>query len=36
VNIIFAVCAHYRRSHTVALLRKLDQEQRHGFRWYSP
>jgi DNA-binding MurR/RpiR family transcriptional regulator len=35
VNIIFAVCAHYRRSHTVALLRKADQEQRHGFRWYS-
>ena len=35
MNLIFTVCALYRRSRTVALLRKADEEQRHGFRWYS-
>jgi DNA-binding MurR/RpiR family transcriptional regulator len=32
---LFIVCAHYRRSRTLALLKKIDYEQRHGFRWYA-
>lgn len=35
INIIFTICAHYKHSRTLALLRQVDQEQRHGFRWYS-
>jgi DNA-binding MurR/RpiR family transcriptional regulator len=34
VNILFTICAHYRRSRTLALFKKVDQEQRHGYRWY--
>jgi DNA-binding MurR/RpiR family transcriptional regulator len=34
INVLFTVCAHYRRSRTVALFEEVDQEQRHGFRWY--
>ncbi len=35
INILFTMCAHYRRGRTLALLKKVDQEQRHGYRWYS-
>ncbi len=31
---IVVACANYRRSRTLSLLKKVDQEQRHGFRWY--
>lgn len=34
VHVLFTICAHYRRSRTLALLGKVDYEQRHGFRWY--
>jgi RpiR family carbohydrate utilization transcriptional regulator len=34
INILFAVCAHYRRARTLEVLKQVDQEQRHGFRWY--
>lgn len=35
LNVLLTVCAHYRRARTFRILRKVDQEQRHGFRWYS-
>jgi len=34
INILFTICAHYRRARTLAVLKKVDLEQRHGFRWY--
>lgn len=34
IHVLFTICAHYRRARTLALLKKVDQEQRHGFRWY--
>jgi len=34
INILFSVCAHYRRARTLEVLKQVDQEQRHGFRWY--
>jgi RpiR family carbohydrate utilization transcriptional regulator len=34
IHVLFTICDHYRRSRTLALLKKVDQEQRHGFRWY--
>jgi RpiR family carbohydrate utilization transcriptional regulator len=33
-NVIVVGCANYRRSRTLALMKELEQEQRHGFRWY--
>jgi len=35
-NVLVGACANYRRSRTLALLKKVEQEQRHGFRWYEP
>jgi DNA-binding MurR/RpiR family transcriptional regulator len=35
LNVLLTVCAHYRRARTLRILKKADQEQRHGFRWYS-
>jgi len=34
LHVLFTICAHYRRTRTLALLEKVDYEQRHGFRWY--
>jgi DNA-binding MurR/RpiR family transcriptional regulator len=34
LNLIVAGCANYRRSRTLNLLKKVEEEQRHGFRWY--
>ena len=34
INVLLTVCAHYRRSRTLAILRRVDQEQRYGYRWY--
>lgn len=34
LHVFFTVCAHYRRTRTLAVLEKVDYEQRHGFRWY--
>jgi RpiR family carbohydrate utilization transcriptional regulator len=34
MNVLLTVCAHYRRARTLQILKKVDHEQRHGFRWY--
>jgi DNA-binding MurR/RpiR family transcriptional regulator len=34
LNLIVAGCANYRRSRTLKLLKRVEEEQRHGFRWY--
>jgi DNA-binding MurR/RpiR family transcriptional regulator len=34
LNVVVVACANYRRSRTLAVLKKVDTEQRHGFRWY--
>lgn len=34
LNALVNACAHYRPARTVALMRKADEEQKHGFRWY--
>jgi RpiR family carbohydrate utilization transcriptional regulator len=34
LNVIVAACANYRRSRTLNLLKRVEEEQRHGFRWY--
>jgi len=36
VNAILAACGQYRRSHTMSVAREIAEEQRKGFRWYSP
>ena len=33
-NVMVAACANHRRSRTLALLKQVEQEERHGFRWY--
>ncbi|ABF43058.1 transcriptional regulator, RpiR family [Candidatus Koribacter versatilis Ellin345] len=33
-NVMLTICAHYREARTMKTLKKLDQEQRHGYRWY--
>ena len=33
-NVIVVACANYRRTRTLTLMKQLEQEQRHGFRWY--
>jgi DNA-binding MurR/RpiR family transcriptional regulator len=34
IHVLFTICAHYRRTRTLGLLKKADQEQRQGYRWY--
>jgi DNA-binding MurR/RpiR family transcriptional regulator len=34
-NIILVTCANYRKARTIAQLKKAEEEQRTGFRWYS-
>ena len=34
LNVFLTVCAHQYRSRTLRVLKKADQEQRYGFRWY--
>jgi len=34
LNVIIAACANYRRSRTLTLLKLVEDEQKHGFRWY--
>jgi DNA-binding MurR/RpiR family transcriptional regulator len=34
LNALIAACASLQRSRTLALLRDVDEEQRHGSRWY--
>jgi RpiR family carbohydrate utilization transcriptional regulator len=33
-NAIVVACSNFRRSHTLALLKKVAEEQKHGSRWY--
>jgi len=33
LNVIVVACANYKRSRTLTLLKKVEEEQRHGFRW---
>ena len=34
INILFTMCAYYRRARTLKILKKVAHEQRHGYRWY--
>jgi len=34
LNVIVVACANHKRQRTLAVLKKVEQEQRHGFRWY--
>jgi DNA-binding MurR/RpiR family transcriptional regulator len=34
LNVIIAACGNYKRSRTLTILKKVQEEQRHGFRWY--
>lgn len=34
LNALLAACANVQRSRTLGLLREVDEEQRHGSRWY--
>lgn len=34
LNAVVVACANYQRSRTLSLLKKVEEEQRHGFRWY--
>jgi DNA-binding MurR/RpiR family transcriptional regulator len=34
LNALLAACANVRRSRTLRLVREIDEEQRHGWRWY--
>ena len=36
MNVIVVACANYRRARTLALMQKVEEEQKHGFRWYEP
>jgi len=36
MNVFVVACANYRRSPTLALMKKVEEEQKHGFRWYEP
>ena len=33
-NAIIVACSNFRRAHTLALLKNVSEEQRHGSRWY--
>jgi len=33
-NAIVVACSNFRRSHTLTLLKKVSEEQKHGSRWY--
>jgi RpiR family carbohydrate utilization transcriptional regulator len=33
-NVIVVACANHRRPRTLKLVKQLEQEERHGFRWY--
>jgi len=33
-NAFIVACANYRRSATLAIMKKVDEEQRYGFRWF--
>jgi len=34
INAILMACASYKRTRTLSLLRQVEEEQKHGFRWF--
>lgn len=34
LNLLLVACSHYRRAHTLSILREAEKEQRIGFRWF--
>jgi DNA-binding MurR/RpiR family transcriptional regulator len=34
INAILNACATYKRARTLTLLRQVEEEQKHGFRWF--
>src|SRR6202142_1930889 len=34
LNVLVVACANYKRGRTLTIVKQLEQEQRHGFRWY--
>lgn len=34
INAILTACASYKRTRTLAVLRRVEDEQKHGFRWF--
>jgi DNA-binding MurR/RpiR family transcriptional regulator len=34
INAILVACASYKRARTLTLLRQVEEEQKHGFRWF--
>jgi len=36
MNALVSACANVDRNHTLSLLKEVDEEQRHGSRWYTP
>jgi RpiR family carbohydrate utilization transcriptional regulator len=34
LNLIVVACANHKRARTLSILKKVQDEQRHGFRWY--
>lgn len=36
LNLLLVACAEDRRMHTLAIVKKVAEEQRRGFRWYEP
>jgi len=35
INVFLTLVAQFRRGRILTILKKVDEEQRHGFRWYS-
>lgn len=35
INVLMTVCANHRRGRTLSILKRVDREQRTGFRWYN-
>ncbi len=33
-NVVGVACANHRRGRTLSLMKRVEQEPRHGFRWY--
>ena len=34
INAVLVACASYKRARTLTLLRQIEEEQKHGFRWF--
>ena len=36
LNVLVGACGNYKRSRTLTIMKKVEEEQRQGFRWYEP